>query len=132
MPPADALHWTAMADSVYDLYQRGVALLEAGDYHAAAVPLGRARDLDPGPASIREALGRALFRARRYREAADEFAAVVDRAPTNDYALFCLGRSLQQLGRHGEARHPLALAACLRPERRDYRLYRDRARVRAA
>jgi hypothetical protein len=55
----------------------------------------------------------------------------VERAPTNDYALFCLGRSLQQLGRHAEARHPLALAACLRPERRDYRLYRDRARAAA-
>ena len=53
---------------------------------------------------------------------------MVERAPTNDYALFCLGRSLQRLGRHAEARHPLALAANLRPERRDYRIYRDRAR----
>ena len=33
-----------------------------------------------------------------------------------------------QLGRHREARKPLALAAQLRPERRDYRIYRDRAR----
>ena len=32
-----------------------------------------------------------------------------------------------QLGRHEEARKPLALAAQLRPERRDYRLYRERA-----
>ena len=46
---------------------------------------------------------------------------MVERAPTNDYALFCLGRSLQLLGRHAEARKPLALAACLRPEREDYR-----------
>ena len=30
---------------------------------------------------------------------AAEFEAVVERAPTNDYALFCLGRSLLQLGR---------------------------------
>jgi Flp pilus assembly protein TadD len=52
---------------------------------------------------------------------------VVERAPTNDYALFCLGRSLQQLGRHAEARRPLALAANLRPERQDYRLYRERS-----
>ena len=56
---------------------------------------------------------------------------MIDRAPTNDYALFCLGRSLQLLGRHAEARKPLALAACLQPGRRDYRLYRDRARARA-
>ena len=32
-----------------------------------------------------------------------------------------------QLGRHAEARKPLTLAAKLRPERRDYRLYRERA-----
>ena len=66
------------------------------------------------------------------RSAAAEFEAVVEHAPTNDFALFCLGRSLQQLGRHREARHPLALAANLRPERKDYRRYRDLSRRRAA
>jgi Flp pilus assembly protein TadD len=113
-------------ESVYDLFQRGTALLEGGDFHAATVPLARARDLDPGKTSIREALGRALFHCRRYEAAAAEFQAVVERAPTNDFALFCLGRSLQLLGRHREARHPLALAAQMRPDRRDYKEYRDR------
>jgi Flp pilus assembly protein TadD len=116
-------------DSLYDLFRRGTALLEAGDYHAAVVPLERARDLAPEKTSIREALGRAFFRTARYEEARTEFEAVVERAPTNDYALFCLGRSLQQLGRHAEARRPLALASCMRPERTDYRLFRDRARA---
>ena len=69
---------------------------------------------------------------RRYREAAAEFEAVVEHAPTNDYALFCLGRSLQLQGRHAEARKPLALASCLRPEREDYRSYLGQARRRAA
>ena len=119
-------------DSVYDLFQRGTGLLESGNFHAATVPLARARDLAPDKMSIREALGRALFHSQRYHEAATEFEAVVDHAPTNDYALFCWGRCLQMLGRHGEARHPLALAAQLRPERRDYRQYRDQARRRAA
>lgn len=116
----------------YDLFQNGTRLLEERDYHAAAVPLAKARDLEPDKTSIREALGRALFGAQRYAEAATEFEAVVERAPTNDYALFCLGRSLQQLGRHAEARKPLTLACSLRPERPDYRLYRDRSRGRAA
>jgi len=115
-------------ESVYDLFRRGTDLLEAGDYHAATVPLARARDLEPEKASIREALGRAFFHCARFEQARGEFAAVVERAPTNDYALFCLGRSLQRLGRHAEARHPLAVAAHLRPERRDYRIYRDRSR----
>ncbi len=115
-------------ESVYDLYQRGNELLEHGDYEAAIVPLSKARDLEPEKASIREALGRALFHAQRYEGAATEFEAVVQNTPTNDYALFCLGRSMQLLGRHREARHPLALACSLRPEREDYRKYRDRAR----
>jgi Flp pilus assembly protein TadD len=119
-------------DDVYDLYQRGSALLASGDFAAAAVPLRRARDLEPDKASIREALGRALFQCQRYREAAAEFDVLARSAPTNDYAHFCLGRALQQLGRHREACRPLAIAACLRPERAEYRAYRDRARRAAA
>lgn len=119
-------------EDLYDLYRRGTELLEAGHHHQATVPLGRARDLAPDKTSVREALGRALFHIQHYQQAADEFQAVIDRAPTNDYALFCLGRCLQLLGRHAEARKPLALAATLQPGRRDYRVYRDRARARAA
>ena len=119
-------------DDVYSLFRRGTELLEAGDHHSATIPLSRARDLAPDKTSIREALGRALFHVQRYEQAAAEFEAVIERAPTNDYALFCLGRSLQLLGRHAEARKPLALAASLRPKRHDYRAYRDQARARAA
>ncbi len=117
---------------VYDLFQRGTALLEAGDFNQATVPLRQAAELEPEKTSIREALGRAYFRSRQFEAAAVEFEAVVERAPTNDYALFCLGRSLMACGRPAEARKPLVLAANLRPDRRDYRIYRDRARARAA
>jgi Flp pilus assembly protein TadD len=119
-------------DDVYELFTRGTELLEAGHNHQATIPLSRARDLDPDKTSIREALGRALFRSQRYEQAAIEFEAVIARAPTNDFALFCLGRSLQMLGRHAEARKPLALAATLQPSRPDYRLYRDRAQAAAS
>ena len=119
-------------DDVYDLFQRGTELLAAGHHHAAVVPLSRAAELAPDKTSVREALGRALFHSQRYEPAATEFQAVVDRAPTNDFALFCLGRCLQLLGRHADARKPLTLAACLQPDRGDYRLYRDRARAAAA
>src|SRR3954447_19790126 len=116
------------ADKVYDLYIRGSDLLEHGDYSAAAIPLEQARDLEPEKSSIREALGRAYFRIGRYEAAAAEFQAVVDRYPVNDFALFCLGRSLEKSGRRREARKPLALAASLRPERAAYRISRDRLR----
>ena len=115
-------------EDVYELFQRGMRLLEAGDFDQATVPLRKAAALEPEKTSVREALGRAYFRSRRYQDAAVEFEAVVERAPTNDYALFCLGRALMQLGRTAEARKPLTLAANMNPKRRDYRIYRDRAR----
>ena len=112
--------------SAYELYHSGLELLEQGDNHAAALPLGRARDLEPDTAMVREALGRALFGAQRYREAADEFAALVELQPLNHYGQFCLGRALQLQGLHARARPPLTLAALLQPDRADYRVYRDR------
>ena len=113
-------------EDVYELFQRGMRLLEAGDFDQATVPLRKAAAFEPEKTSVREALGRAYFRSRRYEQAAVEFEAVVERAPTNDYALFCLGRALMECGRHHEARKPLVLAANLRPDRRDYRIYRQR------
>ena len=113
------------ADKVYGLYRRGSDLLEHGDFSAAAIPLEKAREMEPEKSSIREALGRAYFRTGRYAAAAGEFQAVVDRYPVNDFAHFCLGRSLEKIGRTREARKHLALAASLRPERADYRIYRD-------
>jgi Flp pilus assembly protein TadD len=113
-------------EHVYDLFTRGSALLDAGDFAAAAVPLAQARDLEPDKTSIREALGRAYFRSGRYADAREEFAAVVERAPVNDFAHFCLGRALEKTGRREEARRHLTLAANMRPDRADYRVYRDR------
>src|SRR5436309_6847893 len=104
-------------EDLYELFQRGTALLEAGHNHQATIPLSRARDLAPDKTSIREALGRALFGAQRYEQAAAEFEAVATHSPTNDLAPFCLGRSLQMLGRHAEGRTPPALQRSLQPRR---------------
>ena len=80
-------------ESVYDLYRRGQELLERGDFAAAAVPLSRARDLEPDKASIREALGRALFHSQRYREAAEEFRVLArPRRPTTTRTSASAGR----------------------------------------
>jgi tetratricopeptide (TPR) repeat protein len=114
-------------DSLYSLYQRGMSLLENRDFEQATVPLSKAARLAPEKSSIREALGRAYFHSRRYPEAAEEFEAVVELYPVNDYAHFCLGRALTLSGRRDRARRHLAIAANLRPERRDYRIYRERA-----
>jgi tetratricopeptide (TPR) repeat protein len=114
------------AESLYELYRRGVSLLEAGDFAQATVPLSKAARVAPEKSSIREALGRAYFHSGRYPEAAREFEAVIERYPVNDFAQFCLGRALTLAGERDRARRHLAIAANLRPERRDYAIYRER------
>lgn len=116
-------------DDTYTLYTRGLELLENGDYAAATIPLGKVASREPGKSSVREANGRALFRSRRFAEAATEFEAVVERYPTNDFAHFCLGRALDLSGRPEDAQRHLAIAANLRPDREDYRIYRQRLRT---
>lgn len=110
-------------DSSYELYRRGMDLLEEGDFAAAAVSLGKLASIEPSKTSVREAHGRALFRCRRYRAAAEEFAAVVEHYPVNDYAHFCLGRALTLSGDRVRGRRHLALACNLRPDRSEYRMY---------
>ena len=119
-------------ESVYTLYRRGMQLLEDGSFEAATEPLAEVARRAPEKSSVREALGRAYFRNHQFEEAATEFEAVVETHPVNDYAHFCLGRALSLTGQTERARHHLALASNLRPERRDYRIYRARLGSQAA
>jgi tetratricopeptide (TPR) repeat protein len=112
-------------ESLYTLYRRGMELLEEGDFEDAKGPLEEAARQAPEKSSVREALGRVYFRTHDYRGAVGEFEAVVETHPVNDYAHFCLGRALTKTGDKRRARHHLALASNLRPERRDYRRYRE-------
>ncbi len=119
------MSFEADRDSTLTLYRRGIELLADEDFEQAAVPLEAAARRAPEKSSVREALGRAYFRSGRFAAAAAEFEAVVDTHPVNDYAHFCLGRALAKTGQTERARHHLALASNLRPERRDYRFYRN-------
>ncbi len=99
-------------------------MLEEEDFAQAAEPLKEAARRAPEKTSIREALGRAYFRSGRFAAAAIEFRAVVERHQVNDYAHFCLGRALAKTGETERARHHLALASNLRPDRPEYSFYR--------
>lgn len=113
-------------ESGYRLYRQGMALLEQGNYQAATVPLSKLASMEPDKSSVREALGRAMFSSHRFREAAEEFAAVVELDPVNDYAHFCLGRALTMSGKQKRGRRHLAIARNLRPDRSEYRIYQPR------
>ena len=125
----DSLTPEQRGEQVYDLFKRGSDLLDNGDFAAATIPLEQARAMEPDKTSIREALGRAYFHAARYAEAREEFAAVVEHSPVNDFAHFCLGRALEKTGRKTDARRHLKLAVGLRPDREDYRAYLNRIRA---
>jgi len=99
----------------YNLFQQGRSHLAKGMAAQATVVLEKAKRLEPDKASIREALGIAYFRIQRYEEAAGEFRAVLDLAPTDDYAHYALGRCLEKQGRHAEANGHYKLASSLRP-----------------
>jgi tetratricopeptide (TPR) repeat protein len=108
-------------DSAYDLFQRGSRLLAEHHPAAAALILERCLALEPGKASILEALGRAYFEQGAPAEAADRFQAIIDADPLAHYAHFGLGLSRLRLGDVTAGRRHLRWAVFLRPEIEDYR-----------
>ena len=107
--------------AAYDLYQQGRSHLREGMPAQATVALEKAKRLEPEKASIREALGIAYFRIRRWSEAEEEFRKVLELSPVNDYAHYALGRCLEKQGRDVEANTHYKLASSLRPGSEQYR-----------
>ncbi len=108
------------AGDAYDWFRRGTALLESGHPAAAAELLAWAVEAEPAARSVREALARALFDARRFEDAALEFGLLVEVAPDDDYAQFGLGLALWRLRRFPQAADHLAMATVMRPDRTEY------------
>jgi len=104
----------------YDLFQQGRAHLKDGRAAQATVALEKAKRREPEKASIREALGIAYFRIQRWEEAESEFRAMLELAPTDDYAHYALGRCLEKQGKAHEANGHYKLANSLRPGKADY------------
>jgi Flp pilus assembly protein TadD len=105
---------------IYDYFQQGRTHLKKGMAAQATVPLEKAKRHAPDKASIREALGIAYFRIRRYEEAEAEFRAVLELSPTDDYAHYALGRCLEKQGRKHEANGHYKLARTMRPQSEHY------------
>jgi len=117
--PADAS--PGDAESPYELLQRGHDLLRRHHNAQAAVVLERAARLEPGKASILEALGRAYYNSAQHERSRATFEAILEIDPSAHYAHFALGQSLKRLGRTREARTHLRLAVALSPSTAMYR-----------
>src|SRR6184192_4679219 len=109
-----------MSDT-YNLFQQGRAHLKKGRAAQATVALEKAKRREPDKASIRETLGIAYFRIRRWEAAEAEFRKVLELSPVNDYAHYALGRCLEKQGRMHEANGHFKLASSLQPDSNRYR-----------
>jgi Flp pilus assembly protein TadD len=99
----------------YDLFQLGRSHLRNGMAAQATVPLEKAKRAEPRSRSIREALGIAYFRIGRWKEAEEEFRALVELSPDDEFAHYALGRTLVNQGRRKEAIPHIKLGQALRP-----------------
>jgi tetratricopeptide (TPR) repeat protein len=108
-------------ESAYELFRRGTRMLADHHFGAAAVVLERALVLEPGKASILEALGQAYFNQGSHELAAERFGAMVEADPLAHYAHFGLGLSRARLGDLRAARRHLRMAVFLRPEDEAYK-----------
>ena len=96
-------------------YRLAEAYLEAGG------PLEALRLLEPMTDELRThaggqlLLGRAFYHSAQLARAQEALERVVEMAPTDAYARFVLGRTLQRRSRHDEARVHFRVAAALDP-----------------
>jgi len=107
-------------ESAYALFQRGSRMLADRHFGAAAVLLERALALEPGKASILEALGQAYFNQGDHLRAGERFGTIVDADPLAHYAHFGLGLSRARMGDASAARRHLRMAVLLKPENEAY------------
>lgn len=108
-------------ETAYELFQRGTRMLTEQHFGASAVLLERALTLEPGKASILEALGRAYYNQGAVGLAAERFGAIVEADPLAHYAHFGLGLARARLGDDRAARRHLRLAVRMQPDNEDYR-----------
>ncbi len=105
----------------YDLFRQGREHMAEGRNAQATVALEKAKRREPEKTSIREALGIAYFRIRRFAEAEQEFRAMLELQAVDHYAHFALGRCLEKQGRSEEAFGHYRMATFFRPQSREYR-----------
>jgi len=102
-------------DDLLEEYQRAIVFFEAGD------PLGAARILEPvlaaepGNAGVRLLLARAYFHSAQLSRAEEHLRVLIERDPTDHYALFVLGRTLERQSRSAEALPHLRMASVMHP-----------------
>lgn len=111
-------------------YRAAAVLFEAGDALGATRELAPLLENDQPENSVLELAGRAFFRSAQLRRAEDAFTRLVERDPTDAYARFALGRTLERQARHAEAASCYRIAVAMDP-REEFRTALERMERRA-
>jgi len=102
------------ADHV-ELFRRAESLLASRRPLAALDTLAPLLDAEPDAPSVQLLAGRAYFHSAQLVRAEQAFRRVLDIDPSDHYARFVLGRTLQRLGRLDEALTQVRMATAMDP-----------------
>lgn len=94
-------------------YERGRLFFDYGDYITAAQILVTVVDEAPADVAPRLLLARAYYHSAQLNKAEDQLRRVLEHDPAEHYAHLMLGRTLQRLSRHDEARPHMRIAAAM-------------------
>jgi len=108
-----------------DHYQLARQLYEAGDYRTALLELESLLADEPVGRDVLELAGLAYFKSAQLGRAEATFSRLIERDPSDAYAHFALGRTLERQSRKREAKSCYQLAVVMDPTP-DYRLALDR------
>ncbi len=98
---------------------------------AALRELAPVLDAEPDAPSVQLLAGRAYLQSAQLSRAEQAFLRVLDQNPSDHYARFALGRTLQRQSRLEEARAQLAMAVAMNPTP-DYQEALNEVRMRIA
>jgi len=99
----------------FEAFRRAESLVAQRRPLDALAALAPVLDAEPDKPSVHLLAGRAYLGSAQLRRAEAAFLRVIELDPTDHYARFALGRTLQRLGRYPEAQTQLRIAAAMHP-----------------
>lgn len=84
-------------------FELGVQAFEKRDYYGAVDRFVRVLESEPHNAQVREYLARAYYYRASLPLAEEQLRIILDRDPTDEYAMLMLARTLERQSRHDEA-----------------------------
>jgi Flp pilus assembly protein TadD len=99
----------------FEAFRRAESLVAQRRPLDALAALAPVLDAEPDKPSVHLLAGRAYLGSAQLRRAEQAFLRVIELDPTDHYARFALGRTLQRLGRFAEAQTQLRIAAAMHP-----------------